>query len=92
MNHIKLWRFLTFRGGSASKSLVCCIEICEETDLYPINVEIRDELAYCHNVEAELDGKLRFHDIKMFLKYGSYPDSGNCTDKRTLRNYLAVSS
>lgn len=61
------------------------LKITEETELRPTTVETRDEQAHCHNVEAVSDGDLWFHDIKIFLKDDSYPDSVNSIDKRTLR-------
>lgn len=50
------------------------------------NLKTIEEPTYCHNVEAELDGRPWFHDIKMFLKLGAYPTSANSIDKRTLGN------
>lgn len=36
---------------------------------------------YIANVEAEPDGNPWYHDIRMFLKNGSYPESGNSAIK-----------
>lgn len=52
----------------ALSTLVSMLKISEETDICPITVETWDELAYCHNVEVELDGNPWFYDIKMFLE------------------------
>lgn len=60
-------------------------QLSEETNLHLINVGSGDELAYCHNIEAEPDGILSFYGINMILKDGSYPDSANLADKKILR-------
>lgn len=68
------------------------IKLSEETDLRPLLVKTRDQLVYCHNVEAEPDGKPWYHDIRMFLKDGIYFESTNSADKRTLRKLAYISS
>nr|XP_016498959.1 PREDICTED: uncharacterized protein LOC107817615 [Nicotiana tabacum] len=40
----------------------------------PIEVEIRDQHAYCFHVNEEPNGKSWYHDIKKFLSTQEYPE------------------
>ncbi|XP_070039427.1 uncharacterized protein [Nicotiana tomentosiformis] len=51
----------------------------------PIEVEIRDEHAYCFHVDEEPDGKPWYHDIRKFLATGEYPENATNSQKRALR-------
>lgn len=62
-------------------NLIILDQIFEETDLPQISVQTRDVPAYPHKSEAR--SKPWFHDIMTSLKYSSYPNLANSTDKRT---------
>lgn len=70
--------------------LASMLKISEETDLRRINVKSRDEQTYCHIVEAESDGNPWFHDIKMFLKDGNYPNSAYIGQENTKKIGLPI--
>ncbi|XP_070009888.1 uncharacterized protein [Nicotiana sylvestris] len=42
-----------------------------------IPVRIHNQLAYCAHVEEEVDGKPWFHNIKVYLTKGEYPEHAN---------------
>ncbi|XP_060195050.1 uncharacterized protein LOC132624263 [Lycium barbarum] len=51
----------------------------------PVKVEIRDRPAHCAFVEAEIDGKPWYVDIKIFLDKGEYPKGITMNQKKTIR-------
>lgn len=51
----------------------------------PSWLRLSDRAVYYQNVEIELNGNPWYHDIKIFLKDGSYLESANSADRRTLR-------
>lgn len=67
------------------ETLSFMIKIFEEIDLCSIIVETHDRPIHCHNVEIKADNNSWYHDIKTFLKDGSYLESTNSINKRTLR-------
>ncbi|XP_016513924.1 uncharacterized protein LOC107830787 [Nicotiana tabacum] len=50
-----------------------------------IEVEIRDQHAYCFHVDREPDGKPWYHDIKKFLATREYPENATNGQKQALR-------
>ncbi|XP_009594174.1 uncharacterized protein [Nicotiana tomentosiformis] len=50
-----------------------------------IEVEVRDQHAYCFHVDEEPDGKPWYHDIKKFLATQKYPENATNGQKRALR-------
>ncbi|XP_070032571.1 uncharacterized protein [Nicotiana tomentosiformis] len=50
----------------------------------PIEVEIRDQHAYCFHVDEEPDGKPWYHDIKRFLETREYPKNATNSQIRAL--------
>nr|XP_009792758.1 PREDICTED: uncharacterized protein LOC104239737 [Nicotiana sylvestris] len=48
-----------------------------------IEVEIKDQHAYCFNVDEEPDGKPCYHDIRRFLATREYPENATNSQKRT---------
>ncbi|XP_070046462.1 uncharacterized protein [Nicotiana tomentosiformis] len=52
-------------------------------DLIPIGIP--EQPAYCAHVEEEIDGNLRFHDIKEYMEKGEYPKHTTHTQKCILR-------
>ncbi|XP_060177764.1 uncharacterized protein LOC132607697 [Lycium barbarum] len=51
----------------------------------PIKVEIKDRPTHCAFVEAEIDGKPWYVDIKMFLEKAEYPEEITINQKKTIR-------
>ncbi|XP_070034360.1 uncharacterized protein [Nicotiana tomentosiformis] len=51
----------------------------------PIEVEIRDQHAYCFHIEEEPDGKLWYHDIKKFLATKVYLENATNGQKQALK-------
>jgi ribonuclease HI len=54
-----------------------------------ITIQRLDEPAHCLAVEAEIDGKPWFYDIKRYLEKHEYPNDVSITDKKTLRKLSA---
>ncbi|XP_059281021.1 uncharacterized protein LOC132034655 [Lycium ferocissimum] len=50
-----------------------------------IRVKIRDQPTHCAFVEAEIDGKPWYADIKMYLVKGEYPEGITINQKNTIR-------
>ncbi|XP_070055377.1 uncharacterized protein [Nicotiana tomentosiformis] len=57
----------------------------DEIYVDPLQIQIRDQHAYCNVVEEELDGKPWFHDVKEYIKSGVYPAHATGDQKRTIR-------
>ncbi|XP_075086266.1 uncharacterized protein LOC142168978 [Nicotiana tabacum] len=51
----------------------------------PIEIEVRDQLAYCFHEDKELDGKLWYYNIKRFLETREYPENATNGQKGALR-------
>ncbi|XP_016443810.1 uncharacterized protein LOC107769146 [Nicotiana tabacum] len=51
----------------------------------PIEVEIKDQHAYCFHVDEEPDGKPWYHNIKKFLATREYPENATNGQKRALK-------
>ncbi|XP_070056531.1 uncharacterized protein [Nicotiana tomentosiformis] len=52
--------------------------------IHPIEIEIKDQHAYCFHVNEEPDGKPWYHDIKKFLATKEYPENATNGEKRAL--------
>nr|XP_016503538.1 PREDICTED: uncharacterized protein LOC107821616 [Nicotiana tabacum] len=50
-----------------------------------IEIEVRDQHAYCFHVDEEPDGKTWYRDIKRFLEARYYPESASKGQKQALR-------
>ncbi|XP_019253984.1 PREDICTED: uncharacterized protein LOC109232692 [Nicotiana attenuata] len=50
-----------------------------------LEIQIQDQHGYCNTIEAELDGKPWYRDIKQFLKIREYPEHANRDQNRTIR-------
>lgn len=57
----------------------------DKTYVDPLQIQIRDQHAYCNVVEEELDGEPWFHDVKEYIKSGVYPAHATGDQKRTIR-------
>ena len=62
----------------ALATLVSMVKLAEGDDMQQLHIEVHGVLAYsmnieeCMNVEVEIDGKPRYHDIKVCIKNGEY--------------------
>ncbi|XP_060183128.1 uncharacterized protein LOC132613091 [Lycium barbarum] len=71
--------------ADALATIASMIQHLDRRYIYPVKIEIRDQPAHCVFVEAEIDGKPWYVDIKMFLEKGEYPDRITLNQKRTIR-------
>ncbi|XP_070016974.1 uncharacterized protein [Nicotiana sylvestris] len=51
----------------------------------PLQIQVRDQHAYCNMIEEETDGEPWFHDIKEYIRTGVYPIQATGDQKRTIR-------
>jgi len=51
----------------------------------PLQIQVRNQHAYCNMVEEERDGEPWFHDIKEYIRMGVYPVQATSDQKRTIR-------
>ncbi|XP_070020771.1 uncharacterized protein [Nicotiana sylvestris] len=51
----------------------------------PLQIQVRDQHAYCNVIEEEIDREPWFHDIKEYIRAGVYPTQANGDQKRTIR-------
>ncbi|XP_070015751.1 uncharacterized protein [Nicotiana sylvestris] len=51
----------------------------------PLQIQVRDQHAYCNVIEEKIDGKPWFHDIKEYIRAGVYPTQDTGDQKRTIR-------
>ncbi|XP_070023410.1 uncharacterized protein [Nicotiana sylvestris] len=51
----------------------------------PLQIQVRDQHAYCNVIEEETDGEPWFHDIQEYIKVGVYPTQTTDDQKRTIR-------
>lgn len=58
-------------------TLSSMLKISDEHDLRLIMVQTYDRPVHCHNIESDPDGNPWYHEIKAFLKHGSYLESAD---------------
>ena len=51
----------------------------------PLQIQFRDQHAYCNMIEEEIDGEPWFHDIKEYIRTGVYPVQATGDQKRMIR-------
>lgn len=93
MKSLEGFHLVSFNYLSCSKNqfvdalttLSSIIKILKKLNLRPIVVETHDHAIYCHNIAIELDSNPGYHDIKAFLKDGSYLESTSSANKRKVR-------
>ncbi|XP_070001951.1 uncharacterized protein [Nicotiana sylvestris] len=51
----------------------------------PLQIQVRDQHAYCNVVEEEVNGEPWFHDIKEYIRMVVYPIQATGDQKRTIR-------
>nr|XP_016511335.1 PREDICTED: uncharacterized protein LOC107828518 [Nicotiana tabacum] len=71
--------------ANALTTLSSMIQHPNKNYIDPIEVEIRDQHAYCFHVDENPDGKPWYHGIKKFLSTREYPEDATNGQKRALR-------
>ncbi|XP_070035316.1 uncharacterized protein [Nicotiana tomentosiformis] len=71
--------------ADALATLASMLHHPDEIYVDPLQIQIRDQHAYCNLVEEELDGEPWFHDVKEYIKSGVYPAHATGDQKRTIR-------
>uniref|UniRef100_A0A2N9ICK3 Integrase catalytic domain-containing protein n=1 Tax=Fagus sylvatica TaxID=28930 RepID=A0A2N9ICK3_FAGSY len=87
------WRGLelTITLPDALATLASLIKLVEGDDVRPLRIETRDIPAYCvcieecMNVEAEIDDKPWYYDIKRFIQDREYPSRATENEKKYIR-------
>uniref|UniRef100_A0A2N9HZZ8 Integrase catalytic domain-containing protein n=1 Tax=Fagus sylvatica TaxID=28930 RepID=A0A2N9HZZ8_FAGSY len=82
---------LTITFADALATLASLIKLVEGDDVRPLRIETRDIPAYCvcveecMNVEAEIDDKPWYYDIKRFIQDREYPPRATENEKKYIR-------
>jgi ribonuclease HI len=77
--------------ADALATLASLIKLAEGDDVRPLRIETRDIPAYCvcveecMNVEAEMDDKPWYYDIKRFIQDREYPPRATENEKKYIR-------
>ncbi|XP_016510527.1 uncharacterized protein LOC107827831 [Nicotiana tabacum] len=71
--------------ANALATLSSMIQHPNKNYINPIDIEIRDQHAYCFHVYEEPDGKPWYHGIRKFLATREYPKNATNGQKRALR-------
>uniref|UniRef100_A0A2N9HYU6 RNase H type-1 domain-containing protein n=1 Tax=Fagus sylvatica TaxID=28930 RepID=A0A2N9HYU6_FAGSY len=77
--------------ADALATLASLIKLAEGDDVRPLRIETRDIPAYCvcveecMNVEAEIDNKPWYYDIKRFVQDREYPPRATENEKKYIR-------
>ncbi|RVW18052.1 Retrovirus-related Pol polyprotein from transposon 17.6 [Vitis vinifera] len=73
--------------ADALATLASTVDIPTNVVVRPLLIETRSALAYCHLIdETEVQDDLPwFHDIRQFLRFGTYPEAAIAKDRRALR-------
>jgi ribonuclease HI len=77
--------------ANALATLASLIKLAEGDDVRPLQIETRDIPAYCvcveecMNVEAEIDDKPWYYDIKRFIQDREYPSRATENEKKYIR-------
>ncbi|XP_070034419.1 uncharacterized protein [Nicotiana tomentosiformis] len=71
--------------ADALATLASMLHHPDKTYVNPLQIQIRDQHAYCNVVKEELDGESWFHDVKEYIKSGVYPAHATGDQKRTIR-------
>ncbi|XP_059295505.1 uncharacterized protein LOC132048837 [Lycium ferocissimum] len=69
----------------SKKFTVCEASILKSSHIDPLKISLREEHDYCSHVEAELDDKPWYTDIKMYLEKGEYPKGTTSNQRKTIR-------
>eukprot|EP00261_Vitis_vinifera_P034168 XP_019075411.1 PREDICTED: uncharacterized protein LOC109122601 [Vitis vinifera] len=73
--------------ADALATLASTVDIPTNVVVRPLLIETRSAPAYCHLIdETEVQDDLPwFHDIRQFLRFGTYPEAATAKDRRALR-------
>ena len=77
--------------ADALATLASLIKLTKGDDVWPLRIETRDIPAYCvcveecMNVEAEVDNKPWYYDIKRFLQSREYPQRATENERKYIR-------
>ncbi|KAL6337553.1 hypothetical protein AAG906_037146 [Vitis piasezkii] len=73
--------------ADALATLASTVNIPTNVVVRPLLIETRSAPAYCHLIdETEVQDDLPwFHDIRQFLRFGTYPEAATAKDRRALR-------
>jgi ribonuclease HI len=77
--------------ANALATLASLIKLTEGDDVRPLQIKTRDILAYCvcveecMNVEAEVDNRPWYYDIKRFVQSREYPQQATGNEKKYIR-------
>ncbi|XP_016461696.2 uncharacterized protein LOC107784997 [Nicotiana tabacum] len=66
----------------ALATLSFMIQNSHKNYINPIEIEVRDQHAYCFHVDEEPCGKMWYYDIKRFLEAREYPENATSGQKR----------
>ncbi|XP_070028568.1 uncharacterized protein [Nicotiana sylvestris] len=69
----------------ALATLASMLHHLDKSYVEPVHIQVRDQHAYYHMVEEEIDGEPWFHDIKQYIKSGVYLVLATGDHKRTIR-------
>ena len=71
--------------ADALATLAAMFKLNINVEVQPIHIEVKDEPAYCANVEGEPDGEPWYYDIKRYIQHGEYPAGASEVNKKTIR-------
>ena len=77
-----------FKFPNALATLASMVKLVEGDDMRQLHIEVRGVPAYsmnieeCMNVEAEIDGKPWYHDIKAYIKDSEYSPKATDSEKK----------
>ncbi|WRX28546.1 Reverse transcriptase domain - like 10 [Theobroma cacao] len=74
--------------ADALATIAAMFKIKEAADVRLFDLEVCEVSAHCLNVEEEVDGKPRYHDIMQYIKHQAYLENVTNNDKRTLRRLV----
>ncbi|XP_060182200.1 uncharacterized protein LOC132611853 [Lycium barbarum] len=72
-----------FADGLAT--IASMIQHPESSHIDPLEISLREEHAYCSQLEVEPDGKSWYTDIKTYLEKEEYPESTIRNQRKTIR-------
>lgn len=57
----------------------------EKNYIDPLDISLKERHAHCSHVQAELDGKPWYIDVKRYIEAGKYLEEASSTQKKTIR-------
>ncbi|XP_060194937.1 uncharacterized protein LOC132624129 [Lycium barbarum] len=71
--------------GDALATISSMIQYPERSYIDPLEINLKEQHAYGSRVEAKLDGKPWYTDMKRYLENGEYPKYATNSQKKTIR-------